>query len=416
MCQVLLVIGAGILVRLVLVAAGGQPERFEYDAIARNLIAGRGYVYDQLGTPYRSFYAGLGYIGLNTATDWLFPTHPAAMLVTQSLYAGVLALLVFLIAARLCDSRLAVVAAALALFHPALVYYDTRKLHPLGFDSLVMVATVWWLMRLRDDRRLIVAGITGLVLGLAILQRGSMGLFFVASLCWLVVFVGRDRTGAALVAVYAAGMSVAVLPWVARNYAIHGMVMIESMAPQQFWKGNASYSNGSGYLPSGRNVYDAAPTRLVREWEHRDETGQFQLFRAEGLAEVRADPHRAAGLMLRKFLYFWTAPPSSGQAYPSRYFDAYLAYYVVILFLAVVGGVTASGRPALRPDIWLCALFFASLSVVHALMFVEMRHRWAAEPLMLAFVPLGAQAIAQFVRGRPFSDPDGGDVTRPSEK
>jgi hypothetical protein len=41
----------------------------------------------------------------------------------------------------------------------------------------------------------------------------------------------------------------------------------------------------------------------------------------------------------------------------------------------------------------LILIYFASVSIVHALMFVEMRHRWAAEPLMLALVPSGALAI-----------------------
>ena len=60
--------------------------------------------------------------------------------------------------------------------------------------------------------------------------------------------------------------------------ASHGILMLESMTMQQLWKGNASYSNGSGYLAEGRNVYDAAPERLVVEWRKRDETGQFRLF------------------------------------------------------------------------------------------------------------------------------------------
>ena len=117
----LLVIGAGVAMRLALIAAGGPPQRFEYDDIARNLIAGRGYVYDQLGTPYRSFYAGLGYMAINIVTDWLFPASERAMLVVQSLYAGLLALVVFRIARRFCDEPFAIAAAALTLCHPALV-------------------------------------------------------------------------------------------------------------------------------------------------------------------------------------------------------------------------------------------------------------------------------------------------------
>jgi hypothetical protein len=185
---------------------------------------------------------------------------------------------------------------------------------------------------------------------------------------------------------------VVIAPWAARNYRIHGIVMLESMTMQQLWKGNASYSNGSGYLAEGRNVYDAAPERLVVEWRKRDETGQFRLFRDEALAEMRRDPVRAATLMAKKFVFFWTAPPNSGQAYPVRLFFMYLIYYSVVVIAGFVGIAAAFKQATLKREVVLIVMYFASLSIVHAIMFVEMRHRWGAEPLLLAFVPGGARA------------------------
>jgi len=389
----LIAIVAGIAMRLGLIVVGGPPERFEYDDLARNLISGRGYVYDQLGTPYRSFYAGLAYIGINAATDWVSGNSPKAMAVVQSLYAGLLALVVFQISRRFFDEALAVVAAALVLFHPSLLYYDTHKLHPLGFDALMMMTAVWLLLRLREDPRIGTAFLSGAVLGLAIFQRGSMALFLIGGVVWLIWLDTNRRARVQTAVVYVCGVLAVIGPWAARNYSIHHILMLESMTPQQFWKGNATYSNGSGYLAGGKSVYDAAPQRLVDEWKHRDETGQFRLFSEEGAAEVRKDPPHAAELMLEKLAYFWTVPPNSGQQYPARYFVVYLAYYAVILAAAVVGMARAFGQPSLRPGVILVLVYFASLTIVHAIMFVEMRHRWAAEPMLLAFVPAGARAI-----------------------
>jgi 4-amino-4-deoxy-L-arabinose transferase-like glycosyltransferase len=391
--MVAIAIAGGIALRLALIVVGGAPEQFEYDVLARNVVAGDGYVYKQLGTTYRSFYAGLGYEAVNVATDWLFPQRPKAMLVAQSLYAGILAWLVFQIARRFAADGLAVASCVLVLCHPALVYYDTRKLHPLGFDSLMMMAAVWMLLRLRDDPRARTAALAGVVFGLALFQRGSMALFFAGGIVWLLTVIRPRQRALRAAAVCTAGVLVVVLPWMARNYAIQGELMLESMTMQQFWKGNASYSNGSGYLANGQNVYEAAPARLVRDWQQRDEAGQFRLFRDEALAEIASDPARAAGLVVRKFVYFWTAPPNSGQQYPPLYFKAFLAYYAVVAVLAIAGIAAAYRKPALRPDLALVLIYFASVSIVHALMFVEMRHRWATEPLMLAFVPLGARAI-----------------------
>jgi hypothetical protein len=220
-----------------------------------------------------------------------------------------------------------------------------------------------------------------------------MMLFSAASVAWLIWVVRPRSRGVQVAIAYAIGILVVVAPWAARNYAIHGFVLLESMTMQQLWKGNASYSNGSGYLEGGRNVYDAAPERLVREWRQRDETGQFRLFRDEAFTEMRSNPARAATLMVRKFFYFWTAPPNSGQSYPARFFYVYLAYYVVMLSAACIGIIVAFRRPMLTADVALVLVYFASLSIVHAIMFVEMRHRWGAEPLLLAFAPGGARAV-----------------------
>ena len=378
---------------MALIAAGGPPERFEYDDIARNLITGRGYVYDQLGTPYRSFYAGLGYIAINTAVDWSFPSQAKAVLVVQSLYAGVLALIVFHIARRFFDVWPAVGASALALSHPGLLYYDTHKMHPLGFDALMIAATVWLLLRLAEPRRLLVVLASGAVHGLAIFQRGSMSAFLVGALAWIVLALEPRGRAWRVAAAYLAGALIVVGSWAARNYAIHGMFLLESMTPQQFWKGNASYSNGSGYLAGGRSVYDAAPERLVRAWRDGTEADHIRLFRIEGLAEVRKDPAATAARDVKKFLYFWTVPPNSGQLYAPGYFRVYLAYYVMMVVTAAVGLAAAWRLPAARGGVALILLLLLSMSVVHALMFVEMRHRWAAEPLMLVFVPAGARAL-----------------------
>jgi len=393
----LVVLAGGVALRLALVAAGGPPERFEYDALARNLISGRGFVYDQLGTPYRSFYAGLGYVAVNAGVDWLFPNQPKAMPVAQSLYAALLGWVVFHMARRLFDERLAIASAALTMLHPALVYYDTRKLHPLGFDSLAMMLALWLLLRLRDDRRAAAFVASGAAMGLAILQRGSMALFAVFGVLWLLRI---PRTAARRIALYVAGVLVVLTPWAARNYAIHRMLMLESMTPQQFWKGNAAYSNGSGYLPSGRNVYDAAPEQLVHAWQRRDETGQARLFRDEAIAQVQRDPARAAELDVKKAIYFWTAPPDSGQQYPPQYFAVYFAYYGAVLCLAVVGIAMVLRDPVLAPEATLVVLYLASLTLVHVVMFVEMRHRWAAEPVLLVFVPAGARVVWNTVSRR----------------
>ena len=85
----LLFVAAAVVVRLTLVAAGGPPETFEYDELARNLLAGRGYVYHHLGdAPFRSFYSGVPYVALTAAMYGLAPGGRTAMLVAQAVVSA----------------------------------------------------------------------------------------------------------------------------------------------------------------------------------------------------------------------------------------------------------------------------------------------------------------------------------------
>jgi 4-amino-4-deoxy-L-arabinose transferase-like glycosyltransferase len=135
------------------------------------------------------------------------------MAVVQSVYSCALVAVVFLISRRFFSGGEALVAAALVAFHPALVYYDARKLHPLGFDTLMMMVAVWLLLRLRTDRRTWVAAATGAAMGLAIFQRGSMMLFCAASLVWLARVIHPRSDSIRVAIAYLIGIVVVLGPW-----------------------------------------------------------------------------------------------------------------------------------------------------------------------------------------------------------
>src|SRR5687767_14604553 len=97
-------------VRLVLIALGGAHERWEYDNIARNLLAGTGYVYDDGATARYAYYSGVPYVWTTAAVYWLFPDHPKAMLLVQALFAAGTTLVAARLAERLAGARAALVA------------------------------------------------------------------------------------------------------------------------------------------------------------------------------------------------------------------------------------------------------------------------------------------------------------------
>jgi hypothetical protein len=112
-------------------------------------------------------------------------------------------------------------------------------------------------------------------------------------------------------------------------------------------------------------------------------------------------PDVFAGLIARKFLYFWWASPQMGMLYPPEWLNLYLVYAASVLVLAGLGalGIVRGGTPAARDLLWTIGSVSLTIAVLHALAYVEGRHRWGIEPLLLLLAAQGAFSVAGRVRG-----------------
>src|SRR5688572_1866031 len=108
-----------------------HPTLLEYDTIARNLVAGRGFSYDHLGTTYYSFAAPL-HPWVSGASYWLTDSIVPVMLL--QIGEGVaLAVVTAVIAGRVFGGWIAPAAAGLMVAcHPGLIVYNARTSHPLS--------------------------------------------------------------------------------------------------------------------------------------------------------------------------------------------------------------------------------------------------------------------------------------------
>ena len=386
------VIAVGLLVRLALLFGFGtvsNPELFEYDALAQNLNAGLGFVYPHFGTLYASYYPGVAYIGWTALLYAIFPAAGhAAVLVAQSGISALLAYVVYLIGRRLWDGRAGVIAAGLTLAHPGLAYYDTHKLHPLSFDTLMMALAVWALLVVRRSGSLNGVLLTGLVLGLAILQRGSLLIVAPLGGAWL-WFAGlrgeRWRRAAAL----GLGVVLALAPWVIRNYQVHGVPLLTTTNGEHFWIGNAPFSLGSNTLPSGEQVILRVPDAI----QGADELEQNRLFWRAAMNNIAAEPRAFAVGILRKFMYFWTVAPQTGVRYPPSYSTGYYLFYVPLSVLALTGAWRLARRQDREDPLWglaLIGIVCLSVSLIHSVLYFELRHRWLLEPMLAILSAVGA--------------------------
>jgi 4-amino-4-deoxy-L-arabinose transferase-like glycosyltransferase len=395
--------GGALALRLVLIAlAPGPPELFEHEAIVRNLLEGRGFTLEHWGTTYHTFQSYLPYLALNFVVCALTGHDHAVLLVAQSVITAATVLLVFRIGAVLFDARVGAVAALLTATHPGLLLYDTRKLHTLGTDALLIVSAVWLTMSLAARPSLRRRLATGVVIGLAFLSRGTIVAF--AAVAPLVIGRGHRRSpvAAVLFAVPVfAGMVLAVGPWLARNYAVHHTLVVQTPSGEHFWRGNHAGATGTGYTRDGRYPLEDDPALHARILG-LDELGQMRAYTDAAVRFWRTSPGEGVALFLRKLLYFFTVTPTMGLLYPRWQLDVYLAYYAVVLALALVGTWALARRPA-APGMppaarWLPLFAIVSIGVVQASFYVEIRHRWGVEPLMLILTAAGLEQLRGAVR------------------
>ena len=372
-----------------------HPESWEPEIIANNLLAGKGFLYDDhFGIPYRAY---------------LLPAHPffcaliyrvtghsqAALLILQCLLSAASCLQVYAIGRLAIAQRPAVAwgGAWLTALHPGLVYYASL-LHPLTLDLFSYLWVLWGFLCFFEKPTAGRAVLLGLGSGLALLSRGTILPFLV--LAMLLFGVQAAVRGPFRKTLLAAGIVTAttlwvISPWLARNAALfHRFPLFITSGSQSFWQGNNPLSTGTAHGVDEHPLIAQIPAGLQTRLEQADELGQADLFREEAFDFIRRHPAAALRLFLRKWIIFWGASPTTGLYYPALYTKGYLLFYAVIALFALRGFWAERRRIFFTPAGALPLLFLVSVALFQSLYYVEGRHRWAVEPVLLLFAACGA--------------------------
>jgi hypothetical protein len=381
--------------RLIMLAA--QPtglEFWEYETLAQNVAKGYGYVIYRFGHLAFAFGDGNLYSFLAASVYVVSGHQPMVLAIVQAVLASLAAPVIFAIGMRAFGFPAAALGAGLAALHPGLLAY-TMKLHPLGLDVLLMALLVLWIGRAGDGLR---SGLTaGLALGLTLMSRPT---FFLAGVVALVIRWrgARQILVPAMATLIVAG--VLATPWVARNWALLGRPVFISTSLEDVWKGNNPFASGSGYLPSGENIFAAASPELQQRFRQGNELALNDVFAQEVVGFVSTQPADFAALVGRKFVYFWWISPQMGMLYPPAWLALYEMYAITIYAFAILGAIAIvrGGGSEQRNLLGILMAIALTVAIVHALAYVEGRHRWGIEPLVLLLTAHGVFAVAAALR------------------
>ena len=377
-------------------------EPFEYETAARYLVNGEGFKNIFLNTTY---YAAVHpfYPVLCSVVYFLKGDH-LTILFVQNVASTLLGLLVYQFGKRLFSPEVGWVGCFLTLFHPALWVYTTLKLHSLIFDATWFLVLLLSFMKLYELLSVTRSFFTGLVGGLACLSRSTLSLFVFLGTMWILwgwrKKASLTHLGCCVVVTFLT-FFLTLTPWLVRNERRVGhRIGIVSTFGLNLWLGNNPNASGSAYTTEGKGVLDLMPTDqrthllTLTEWE------QNELFKKEAIRFMKTHPRETVALFFRKWFAFWWRAPQTGTLYPESWKTLYAFYYLILLGLAIGGMAHAVffSDQASQSFSWLVLFLFFSVSFTQSLFFVEGRHRWAVEPILLIFSAEGAHLLWVRVR------------------
>lgn len=376
------------------------PDEEFYDEIARNLLAGQGYVIHAGDAP--SLYRPPGYPLLLAGVFAVSGGAYAPVYVLQTLFDLLTLAAVYTLGRGMFGERTARLAVALCALYPFFSYYSVRLLTESGFTLLLAAGLLAWWSATRSGR-LASAVAAGIALGAATLFRFSLFPFLLpAALAPFVRGPGArpspvatGRRIACSLAMPAAALAV-LLPWTARNYAVTGRaVLLGTGSAYNLWLGN--------HVETGGRDNDELTGPALRRLQE-DIAGvtagrgdAFTLenerrFAAAAREELFAHPGATAGLVLRKAGRFWFSVFQPGNRWLER---VLVPLQAGLLALAAAGAWLAwrRGRPA-----GLAALAVLYFNGVHALSVATYRYCLPVMPVVLLFGAYAAVALAERTR------------------
>lgn len=393
------VAATAVLARLVAQIALGfyaAPETWEYSEAAHNLVLGRGLVVEHNGAVWHAGVLPI-YPFMLAAFEKLFGPSAIPIGLIQLALGTVLALAIYEIGLRIGGDAVGLAAGLGAATHPALVVY-AAKVHSLNLDVTLSAMGVLCVLRLRDRENTKNAIALGLAAGLAALTRPTVTIATAAS-----AVAGLARASAWrrwLVGLCLAGLTalVVVSPWLVRNQVELGRLAVTPTLGESLWRANNALAVHGTLAANGLPLLDADPEMHDAVWG-KPELEQDAIFLASALAYISEDVPRAIGAVLRRFVAFWSFGELSGAWYPRAWLPLYAAYYAGLVVLAIAG-VRHLLRRGEGRAVGILVTALAVTSVAQSIYYVEGRHRWSVEPLIVVLAAAGLVAIVRALAPR----------------
>ncbi len=403
----LLIIGLALILRLAAALIlgnevsgySGAHDEISYSMLGQRFASGYGMTFPRPWYPwieadapqsYYSFTISIFLAGIYA----LFGYTPLAARIVMAGMSVLIILMVYLIAKRLFNQHVALLASAIGAVYAYLIFYGVTLVTETPFTLVLMVAIYLSLDLYAGKVSLWRWGALGVALAVAILLRMAVVFFIPILLIWLFWGIPRPRPWARL-ALPIGIIILALIPFVIRNYLLWGQfALLETQFGHVFWNGNHPGHQGD-YHPT---FVFPIPDEVLASMN--DVIITNTLLRM-GIQNVLSDPDHFALLTfgrLREFFTFWPTWDSSFAANLLRVFS-----FGMILPFALAGMILNMGRFRELAPIYLFILVHTG---VYAITWAMIRYRTPMDPFLIMFAADSLWRLYGWLRSRATALPE----------
>jgi 4-amino-4-deoxy-L-arabinose transferase-like glycosyltransferase len=372
----------------------GIHDQLSYDALARSLLAGRGYSFTEKWYPFTpantptahwSFIYPLYLAGIYAVTGY----HPLAARLFQGAVGGALiCILIYLIGRRVVNEDTGLVSAGLAAVYGYFIYYSVALMTETFFIVLVLLS-LYLSLEIKEKPALARWLLLGLALGMASLLRQTVLLFVPFLLFWLFwELIGRGvRWWYFTIPVVVILLMIA--PWTVRNYRVYHQFL-----PLNSNVGYALFASNHPHLGTDwRNDEIVVP--VPEELAGQNEAELNQALTRKGIEFILADPKRYVGLTMDKTLEYFKFWPSSDSS-PISNLNRVLSFGLYLPFMILGLCLSFSRWRNFLP----LYLFIVIHTGIHLLSWPALRYRLPVDAVLMVFAGLTLIELAKQLKTR----------------
>ncbi len=369
-----------------------------YSWPAWNLINGNGYSMDKHPPYTPTAHRGPTYPLFLSGIYLIFGRNYLVVQLIQALIGAITCILVYVIAKRFFDHKIAITSALIVAILPSLVYFTNHVITEVLFTFLLVILC-YALMKAFETQKKSIFAIAGILLGISVLCRPEMLLFPLALFVGLFFIYKQRRKALLYFVVFLVSYIVTITPWTVRNY-----IVFQKLVPITTGGGILLHRVGNeNYLESVKEI------QLGPKWEVK--VSEDKNFIKRGIVGVFKDPgYYVKGIFLRCFK-LWKPASWSEVVHLTGSFRQYIAEgslgkLAIKTFLLFLDGFTiAMGFLGIivtfnnwKKYIVLQIFIFYPL-VFYSLLWAIPRYRLPLMPFMIIFAVVGVfWCINKFVR------------------